>query len=197
MTYPGRLARYAITRSLCAAAVVGACACSGPEIGTLRPELAFRIGGESGLTAARDITVDRDGNVFIFDYGDYVIRKFDPRGTQLAFFGGTGEEPGLFQHLMAIKVQGDSLLALDAGSISVFDLSGELRARKLFVETIVCDLPRISSDGRWAGEWIIDESAEKAFMYRGTNGSEAARLASYALSEFFPGVEPFYYPQVS
>jgi hypothetical protein len=164
-------------------------ACNAPDTGILQPELAFRIDGENGLAAARDLTVDNTGNVFIFDYDDYVIRKFDQEGAQLAAFGGSGEEPGLFQHLMAIRAIGDSLVALDAGSMSVFDLSGEFRSRRSFVDTAVCDLPRIARDGRWAGEWIIEGTAEKVLTVRNADGAEIHRPESFALGEFYPGLE--------
>ena len=186
----GRLALANAARYLVALLIALATACAAPETGILRPELAFTVSGEGGLTAARDFTVDQSGAVFIFDYGDYVIRKFDADGTQLMAFGGTGEEPGLFRHLMAIRVVGDSLLALDAGSLSVFDLSGRFRSRRSFVDTVVCDLPRIHSDGSWAGEWIVAESAEKVLTSRRPDGTEVTRPESFALREFFPGIEP-------
>ena len=190
MKFRRHLAGLTITRTFFSLATIGACACGTQETGTLVPELAFTIGRESGLTAARDLTVDQDGNIFIFDYGDYVIRKFDPFGTQLAAFGGTGEEDGLFQHLMAIEALGDSLLALDAGSVSVFNLAGEFLRRHSFVDTVTCDHPRLTSDGRWAGEWIVEETAEKVLTYRNQDGTEIGRLESYLLSEYFPGIEP-------
>jgi hypothetical protein len=190
MKHTRRLAAMIAAWSPVALVMICASGCNTPETGTLRPELAFSISGENGLTAARDLTVDRAGNVFVFDYGDYMIRKFDPQGTLLAEFGGTGEEPGMFQHLMAIKAEGDSLIALDAGALSVFDLSGELRSRKSFVDTVICDLPRVHKLGRWAGEWIIQETAEKVLTYRSEDGAETSRPGSYTLSEFFPGLEP-------
>jgi len=94
--------------------------------------------------------VDLKGNVYVFDYADYVIRKFDPQGRLLTAFGGKGEEPGSFQHLMAIRIHGDSLLALDPGSLTVFDLSGNLRSRQILADTVTCDHPRLHPDGRWA-----------------------------------------------
>ena len=177
-------------------------ACTSPEVGTtppqptpaselaLAPELLFTISGETGLTAARDLTVDHAGNVYVFDYGDYAIRKFDPQGGLLATFGGTGEEPGQFEHLMTIRAHGDSLLALDAGAMSAFDLTGELRDRKVFSEKILCDHPRVFPDGRWIGAWISSDRADLSLTYRGADGTEAERLASYPLSELFPGIEP-------
>ena len=161
-----------------------------PESGTIKPHLAFTVSSESGLTAARDLTIDGAGNVFVFDYDDYVIHKFDPTGVALATFGGPAGEDAGFLHLMAIRALGDSLLALDAGSVSVFDLSGQLRSRRALADTIVCDLPRLHPDGQWAGEWIIEETAEKALTHRDAEGLERSRVAAYALAELFPGVEP-------
>ena len=73
----------------------------------------------------------------MFDYDDYVIHKFDPDGVDLARFGGPEGEDAGFTHLMAIRAVGDSLLVLDAGSVSVFDLSGQLRSRRALADTIV------------------------------------------------------------
>ena len=175
------------------AVLLGACGTPESEIpttATIQPRLAFTISAASGLTAARDLTVDRAGNVFVFDYDDYVIHKFGPAGAALATFGGPEGEDAGFTHLMAIRAIGDSLLALDAGSVSVFDMAGRLRSRRALADTIVCDLPRLHPDGQWAGEWIIEETAEKALTHRGADGLEQSRVAAYALSELFPGVEP-------
>ena len=184
-----------MNRNLSVLALVSLGACGTPELDvpettTIRPHLAFTVSSESGLTAARDLTVDGAGNVFVFDYDDYLIHKFDPAGVALATFGGPEGEDAGFTHLMAIRVLGDSLLALDAGAVSVFDLSGQLRSRRALADTIVCDLPRLHPDGQWAGEWIIEETAEKALTYRDAEGLEQSRVAAYTLSELFPGVEP-------
>jgi len=172
-----------MNRSLAALAPVILAACGTPESGnpgsgtsesaTIQPRLAFTISAEAGLTAARDLTVDRAGNVFVFDYDDYVIHKFDSAGAALATFGGPEGEDAGFTHLMAIRAVGDSLLALDAGSVSVFDMAGQLRSRRALADTIVCDLPRLHPDGQWAGEWIIEETAERpslSGMLTGWNG---------------------------
>ena len=169
-------------------ALLGACGTS--ESGTIQPRLAFTVSADAGLTAARDLTVDGAGNIFVFDYDDYVIHKFDPAGVELARFGGLDGEDAGFTHLMAIRALGDSLLALDAGSVSVFDGTGLLLSRRALADTIVCDLPRLHPDGQWTGEWISEETAEKSLTHRDAEGLEQSRVAAYPLNEFFPGVEP-------
>lgn len=171
-------------------AALATSACSAPERGTLRPSLAFRVAGDSTFRNARDLAVDGGGNVFIFDYDNYGIRRFDSTGTLLATFGGSGNAPGRFEHLMAIRAHGDSLLALDAGALSVFDLSGNHRARRALADTITCDLPSVLPDGRWAASCVVQATAEQVLTLRRADGREERRPASYALSEIFPGVVP-------
>jgi len=165
-------------------------ACNQVENRILYPELVFSTREGVGLTAPRDLTVDRFGNVFVFDYDDYQILGFDSAGTLLADFGGWALEDGDFQHLMAVEVFGDSLVALDAGAVSVFDLDGQLRAKRSYADTIICDLPRIHPSGVWAGDWIVEETAENILTLRDPDGSARARVAGYSLGELFPGVEP-------
>ena len=166
------------------------CACTAPEAAVIRPALMFTVGSETGLTAPRDLTVDAAGNILVFDYDDYVIRTFSPSGAVVATFGGPeGSENG-FRHLMAVRALGDSVLALDAGALAVYDPSGTRRSTRTFADTVVCDLPRIHPNGHWAGERIVEETAEKMLTYRDPSGAELSRIAGYGLGEFFPGVQP-------
>lgn len=170
-------------------AVILLYSCTAAEIKPIRPALLFSISAETGLTAPRDLTVDEAGNILVFDYNDYKIRKYSSTGEPLAVFGGTGGEDG-FQHLMVIRAMGDSVMALDAGALLVFDNSGQLRRKLAFSDTILCDHPRLHRSGEWAGEWIVEESAEKVFTYRKADGQQLARIAAYGLAEFFTGIRP-------
>ena len=165
-------------------------ACFAPESGQITLSMLFSVGDESGIGAARDITIDDSGSVFIFDYDDYSIHKFNRIGGQVAEFGGMGEDAGTFSHLMAIKADDDSLLALDAGSMSAFDRAAYQKSRTNFLDTVTVDFPRIGPAGQWLGEWIIVETAEKCLTYRNALGLEVQRLACYDLADHFPGIEP-------
>lgn len=164
--------------------------CGPTKMEVIQPELAFSISTETGLTTPRDLTVDNDGNILVFDYGDYIIRKFTPSGEILATFGGPEGEAGGFRHLMAIRALGDSILALDAGALLIFDSSGQLKTTHSFIDTIFSDLPRLHWNGEWVGEWIVGETAEKVLTYRKANGQQLSRIAGYELAEFFPGIRP-------
>jgi hypothetical protein len=151
--------------------------------------LLFTISAETGLTAPRDFTIDEAGNIFVFDYNDYKIHKFNPSGELLAVFGGAEGKEG-FQHLMVIRAIGDSLMALDAGALLVFENSGQLVRKQDFSDTIYSDFPRLFKSGKWAGEWIVEETAEKVLTYRKADGQQQSRIAAYELAEFFTGIRP-------
>jgi len=160
------------------------------ETTVIRPELAFTINNETGLNAPRDLTVDDSGNILVFDYNDYLIYKFSPSGESLLTIRGPGGETDGFRHLMAIRALGDSILALDAGALFIFDSSGQIRATNNFADTIICDLPRIHTSGEWVGEWIVEETAEKVLTHRRADGVQYSRISGYELAEFFPGIQP-------
>lgn len=93
------------------------------EIGTITgsiemplwgPLAAFGTGAES---------------VFVVDYGDALIKEFDPKGRLLRVFGsGRGEGPGEFLNPTDVKVRNDTVFVADGMSrtLSVFDRSGSL-----------------------------------------------------------------------
>lgn len=166
------------------------CSCVAHETKVIRPDLAFTISTETGLSAPRDLTVDNFGNIFVFDYVNYEIRKFSPTGEIMTTFGGPGSMEGGFQHLMAIRAMGDSILALDAGALMIFDSSGQLRTTHTFLDTIICDLPRLHPSGEWVGEWIVEKTAEKVLTRRNPDGQQLSRIAGYELDELFPGIKP-------
>ena len=153
-------------RTIAFAGALAVCACARPDRGALQPRLAFRISGDSLFTNARNLTVDRAGNVFIFDYDNYLIRRYDSAGTLLATFGGSGAEPGggRFAHLMAIRADGDSLLALDAGSISVFDLS--IPKASMYYGHPVVMKPQLSSNLNGSAQnYLLYERRSIAFSW--------------------------------
>lgn len=62
---------------------------------------------------ARDVAADRDGNIYILDAGNNVIRKYDPQGTPLATLGGPGTagEPGRLKNLASLEIDRAGKLA--------------------------------------------------------------------------------------
>jgi hypothetical protein len=170
-------------------------ACStGDQIimGDLEPTLLFESGSENpdySFTAARNMALDSDKNLYIFDYLDNTIKKYDRSGRHAVTFGGQGEGPGRFLHLMEIRVYGDQLLALDSVGTLVFSLDGTFIEKTSFQEEIICEFPRIDKDGRFAGERYSQSELNKSLTLRDPHGIEIERLAEYDLREFFPELE--------
>ena len=71
------------------------------------------------FTAARNMALDSEGNLYVFDYMDNFIKKFDQSGKHAVTFGGQGEGEGQFSHLMDIRIFGDRLMALDSPDVDV------------------------------------------------------------------------------
>ena len=164
---------------------------TGELAGTIIPRLYFqsRIDDEAySFRAPRDMTIDSEGALYIFDYSDYVIKKFGPNGQHIETFGGEGDEPGKFTHLTNIRALSDRLLAADSMALDIFSLQGEFVGRTVFPQEVLVDHPAILDDGSFAGSQIVAEELKKVLTYRSPAGVELARLASYNINEFFPEI---------
>lgn len=64
-----------------------------------------------------DITVDKEGNIYVLDSGNHRIQKFDPEGNFLASFGRHGQGPGEFQYPQSIDLDPEgNLYVSDSGN---------------------------------------------------------------------------------
>ncbi len=160
---------------------------------TLQPTPLFPGGTEDPnyvIPAPRDFTVDAEGNLYIFDYDEYRIRKYDPKGSHIVTFGTARDGSLLFAHLTTIRVTGDQLFALDADGVATFALNGELQKRTRRPTSVICDLPRLGTDGRFVGEQILEDELKVVLTLRDPSGAEIVRLAEHDVREFFPEIEP-------
>ncbi len=167
--------------------LLSGCGGRGVETGTLTPSVLLQLDGEVG---GRDFTFDAGGNIFLFNYGTNVIRKFDREGRQLLEFGGNLENDGPFTHLMDIEVFDDRLVALDSVARFTFDLEGNLLEQEDFTGDEIYEHPVMAPDGRFIGECFDDTEARSNLSLCRADGTEEARLESYALSEFIPAIVP-------
>jgi hypothetical protein len=134
----------------------------------------------------RDITVASDGSIFMFDYAEYRIKKFDRTGRFLLEFGGTGREDGRFTHLTGLRAVGDRLLAVDSVGLSTFDLNGRFLSKTVFAEEVTPNFSAALNDGRYIGFQIVAPELKAVITLRSPQGRELDRLASHDLKEFFP-----------
>ncbi len=76
------------------------------------------------LYGPRDITVDADGDLYVADTGNKRIQKFDPDGSPLGQWGGSGSAPGQFLEPVGIDTDQDgNIYVADTWNqrIQVFD----------------------------------------------------------------------------
>src|SRR5690625_2894300 len=62
------------------------------------------------LTASDQVTTDRQNNIYIFDFGQITVLKFDSRGQFVTTMGRGGSGPGEFQDVGAITILKDGKL---------------------------------------------------------------------------------------
>jgi sugar lactone lactonase YvrE len=98
-------------------------------------ELLMQIGGAEGpgpgeFGFVTDVVDDRDGNLYVSEYGEYDrIQKFAPDGSFLMQWGGHGSEPGKFLRPQHLEIdEQDHIWVCDACNhrIQIFDLQGNL-----------------------------------------------------------------------
>tara|TARA_R110002049_G_scaffold2750_2_gene21795 strand:+ start:680883 stop:681863 length:981 start_codon:yes stop_codon:yes gene_type:complete len=86
--------------------------------GELMPEET--IGGVAGIRPGEfafvtDAVCDQQGCYYVGEYGDSDrIQKFDPEGTFMTQWGGTGNTPGRFKRPQSLQVVDDVLWVVDA-----------------------------------------------------------------------------------
>lgn len=102
---------------------------------TPQGELVRMIGGKSGQGPGEfgfltDVAEDRDGNIYVSEYGEYDrIQKFTADGAFLQQWGGHGGAPGEFLRPQSIAFDRDNLLwVADSCNhrIQVFDTTGSV-----------------------------------------------------------------------
>jgi len=97
---------------------------------SLQSEDRLVIGDESPVTGKpnaeeylfimpRDVVVDMEGNIYVLDQRDRVIKKFSRDGTFVSKFGGEGQGPGEFQTPIMLRTDG-------ANSLFVYDMRRRL-----------------------------------------------------------------------
>lgn len=89
------------------------------------------IGMEEGdenymFTYPADVESDNDGNIYVLDYRECVVKKYNPQGKFLKQFGRRGQGPGEFQgpYCMNISHQ-NRIYVRDGNKIEVFSLEGD------------------------------------------------------------------------
>lgn len=82
-----------------------------------------------------DIDSDSLGNIYVLDWGDSTIRKYDSHGLHIKNIGRKGEGPGELQspRYLCISDQGNIYVDKGRNQIEIFDLSGEYQRTLKFI----------------------------------------------------------------
>lgn len=98
----------------------------------VRPIASIGSAGEAPLVMPLHVRIDGAGCVYVLDWSERCVKKYDPRGAFLQRFGhGEGKAPGEFANLSDFDVASDGALwACDPvnGLITVFNEDGSVRA---------------------------------------------------------------------
>lgn len=108
-----------------------------------------------------DIKSDDEGNIFVVDYGNYRIQKFDSHGNYLQTIGRQGQGPGEFERPLQLLIgkKNMNLYVHDFPRLKIFDKSGNY-----LKDSMLKNYPR---------EFIIDEEENMlgVFLMSSESGS--------------------------
>ncbi|MCL2036176.1 MAG: hypothetical protein FWG83_02165 [Oscillospiraceae bacterium] len=84
-----------------------------------------RVGNKVYTSLIIDISIDHNGDIYIFDRESGKIFQYDQEGHLMFIFGGKGEQKGLFVDPKALETLNGRVYALDAtkNSVTVFKLT--------------------------------------------------------------------------
>jgi hypothetical protein len=151
--------------------------------------------------------LDNDGHVYLLNYRDNKILKYDRQGKFVLEFGGRGEGPGEFKYVGSFRVVGDKVILFGRRKIACFDKHGQLiKEKKLFNSyynvNIVADNRYLvtldkyitNKDYRKISNCFLIDDNEKviAKYFEGTDlGSTIIKLKKGTFSFDYPGVNNF------
>ncbi len=105
--------------------------------------------------------VDKDGNIFALDQGNYRIQKYDRNGNYLQTIGRQGQGPGEFEDYFTFLYldSHDNIYVLDNRRIHEFKSNGELIKTFNLFGLKISDQYRITKEGNIIGETLTGYSS--------------------------------------
>ena len=108
---------------------------------------------QHGLKSVCGVAVDKDDNVYVSDFGNHCVYKFNKNGELLERVGKRGSGPGEFDYPQGVAVAGDRVFVCDRDNHRVQVLTRELQPVKQFGS-------RGSGDGQFNGPESIAVDSE-------------------------------------
>lgn len=137
------------------------------------PSLTFTFAGQVGekskLSNPRSLAADNDGNLYVADFGNDRIVRFDATGKEVLAFGKKGTAPGEYQSVWSVAVDAQGLVyMLDprTGYVYVYSRDGKYQKR-------VGDLGFYSPSGlavQKDGTMVVADTGGSRIVFVGTDG---------------------------
>ena len=103
------------------------------------------------------VAVDKDDNIYVFDYGNSTLFKFGKKGKLIRKVRKRGTRPGEFSSLSLIKVINDELYVCDGGNHRVQILNTKLD----YINSFGCCG---DGDGQFRGQATLPRTEQGIYM---------------------------------
>jgi hypothetical protein len=141
----------------------------------------------------KDITVADDGSIFISNYSQYNIFKFDKNGNFVKKFGNMGNKPGeFFWRPSSISILDNRYLTVRIyhGKIHLFDLDGNfVKHMQMDYPILECVALKDNKVGISGSVPYRGKQSKKLIAIKDVN-TEKEDILTYYMEDYFKGREP-------
>ena len=141
----------------------------------------------------RDVSIGKDGNLYVVDGGNFRVQVFQPDGKFLRVFGGVGRQGGMFSRPKEAAIDGEgNIYVVDSafGNFQIFNPEGDLllavgsrSERDGMAKYMLPSGIAIDGDGR---VYMVDQFFRKVDVYR---PAKLAADAGFAVPKEVPTKE--------
>ena len=138
----------------------------------------FRIG---------DIKVDSKGNIYVFEFGNKRVQKFNRDGKYICTIGAEGQGPGEYQWPITLLIddKGGVIGVIDRRKLIVFDKDGNYLDKDISLESFFYPLIFDSSgtlwgiDNEWEGDDEVTANHFRTLIKLNNEGQIAEKFARF------------------
>jgi len=129
----------------------------------------------------RDLSIDGQGNVYVLDFNNSLVQKFNASGEYLTRWGGKGTLTGTFTNPTAIAVDATTdtvYVADERGRVQSFDSDGIFVASwgNLTTDNVRLTSPQALAVGAQSTLWVSDASDNRIQQVTAANQSDTSLI---------------------